>query len=110
MTADEARARAAHYRALVEQNIGNLTCESLLTLGIAYETYVAAGQGSPRPIHQAGRIGVASLPRCSKAVRIAAASASDTENMLGEHGHAVGGSASTGTCISGARQETASSS
>jgi hypothetical protein len=41
MTVEEAQARATHYRALAEQNIGRVAYEGLLTLAIAYEAYVA---------------------------------------------------------------------
>jgi hypothetical protein len=41
MSIEEARARATHYRAFAEQNIGRLAYEGLLTLATAYEAYVA---------------------------------------------------------------------
>jgi hypothetical protein len=41
LTLDEARARAAHYQALANQNIGRLTYQGLLTLATIYEDYVA---------------------------------------------------------------------
>ena len=41
MTADEARARAAHYRALAQRTIDEVIRETLLNLVTIYETYVA---------------------------------------------------------------------